>query len=400
MFFDMVIAGDFRFGGGTSAAICHEIDELLEMGYKIGLLATRAPVIKIDRPWNAAVVRRIDNTSVSVIESGAEVNARFLVCHNPYAFMDRDGLGHGAVTAERRIIVAHQPACNAEGDLYFDPWYMDRLVRERFGGMFVWAPISPVCRESFQNVGFDRPLLKKDWRNIIKVDDWGQAREAPSHEAPTLGRHSRPEWDKWPKTRKAMLSVYPGDDPFRVRILGGGNWLENLAGPYPPNWDVVPFGGENPREFLKTIDYFVYFHHPDRVEAFGRTIGEAIGAGCVVILPEYLRKTFGGAATYCAPCDVAQTVLQIHQTVGVFGKMSSTGRRVLTEMYGTLRYRRMIAWLEEAANKPGWGDIAVEEINHDPLRRAWLRARYVVATAVSKNVVGRLWRKTMKRMRH
>jgi hypothetical protein len=38
-------------------------------------------------------------------------------------------------------------------------------------------------------------------------------------------------------------------------------------------------------EFLESIDFFVYYHHKDRVESFGRVIMEAMFAGAVAILP-------------------------------------------------------------------------------------------------------------------
>jgi hypothetical protein len=46
---DIIIVSDFRFPGGTSTAIAHEIRALSGAGYTIGLLQKRALVLKRDR---------------------------------------------------------------------------------------------------------------------------------------------------------------------------------------------------------------------------------------------------------------------------------------------------------------------------------------------------------------
>ena len=73
---------------------------------------------------------------------------------------------------------------------------------------------------------------------------------------------------------------------------------------YPPNWQVWPFNAIPPERFLSTVDFFVYFHHSQWVEAFGRSIVEAMASGAVAILPRQFETLFGEGAIYAEPSEV------------------------------------------------------------------------------------------------
>ena len=125
---------------------------------------------------------------------------------------------------------------------------------------------------------------------------------------PVIGRHSRPQPGEWPNTGRNILAAYPDSPEYTVRVLGGAEVAEHLLGYVPDNWEVTPFGGEDPHQFLRRIDFWVYMHHPDLKEAFGRAAMEALAAGCVAILPPYMQELFGDAALYANPHQVPELV--------------------------------------------------------------------------------------------
>ncbi len=63
-----------------------------------------------------------------------------------------------------------------------------------------------------------------------------------------------------------------------MRVLGGADAVADVLGEVPPAWEVFPFGSVDPAEFLAGLDAFVYYHHRDLDEAFGRTVLEALAA--------------------------------------------------------------------------------------------------------------------------
>ena len=121
----------------------------------------------------------------------------------------------------------------------------------------------------------------------------------------TIGRHARDGSEKWPKHREDLLAAYPDCESLKVLILGGAaEPSSTLGGQLPSNWTVIPFGQMRPTDYLRQLDVFVYFPHPDLNEAFGRTILEAMFAGVPCVLPPRFRETFGDLALFCEPTDV------------------------------------------------------------------------------------------------
>ena len=71
----------------------------------------------------------------------------------------------------------------------------------------------------------------------------------------------------------------------------------------------MPFGAVEPRRFLAELDAFVYFHHPDWIESFGRTVLEALASGAPAILPPHFAALFGDAPVY-TPAEGVHDVLE------------------------------------------------------------------------------------------
>ena len=113
---------------------------------------------------------------------------------------------------------------------------------------------------------------------------------------------------KWPSTASDLLAAYPDDGSVRVRVLGGIDGVVDVLGYEPTQWEVLAFGAVSAQEFLAGIDVFVYQHHPDLVEAFGRTILEALASGAVVVVPPHFEALFGTACLYADPSGVMAIV--------------------------------------------------------------------------------------------
>jgi hypothetical protein len=98
-------------------------------------------------------------------------------------------------------------------------------------------------------------------------------------------------------------------------------------------------------EFLESIDFFVYYHHKDRVESFGRVIMEAMFAGAVAILPPSFEEVFGDAAVYAQPDEVQATVAACYRDWSRFQAQSQRGLAYVLENCTAAAYRRRLARL-------------------------------------------------------
>jgi hypothetical protein len=331
--FDLVIAGDFRLMGGTSTATAAEIRAYKASGLSFALLPLHAHFFPESQPVHAEIQALIDSLAIPVLTGDHAASCALLLLHNPVV-LQNSPLDRVRVLAKHCVIVAHSVPVTPWGALAYDPWAVDRMVRKAFGTAPVWAPITPVCREGFRRCGFNRPILASDWSSIMETEAWGEPRLAPRFDRISIGRHSRPDPDKWPATRADFLMAYPDAEDIDVHLLGAGELIRDLIGKTPANWKLYPFNAISPRVFLNTIDYFVYFHHPSIVEGFGRALAEAAAAGCVLVLPPYLKSTFGPGAVYCEPPDVQAAVRRLHQDRDAFARQSRAGHDLVKENFG------------------------------------------------------------------
>ncbi len=311
--YDVAILSDLRYPGGNSASIVAEVQAQAAAGLSTVLVHVPSPHLKHDRPFHAGITGCLRAGQADLACDGDEVRAGILVIRQPRIFTE-DPAAVPVVRAARTVLVLNQPPGDAE-----DPerYYVFADVRARvercFGAGVVWAPISAQVREQIGRVAPDVVLRDTDWHEIIDVDRWWHERAEPVGDVPVIGRHGRPDPVKWPVDPDRIRQAYPDGGDVRVRIMGGGEIaVQRLGGRQPSTWDVVPFGAEEPRDFLRTLDFFVYFHDPHLVEAFGRTILEAMAAGVPVVVGEHFRDTFGDAALYTDPAGVRDLVAALY----------------------------------------------------------------------------------------
>ncbi len=350
--YDVAIASDLRYPGGNSASIVAEVRAQAAAGLSTVLIHVPSPHLKHDRPFQARIVACLREGLTDLgHDDGTEVRARVLLIRQPRIFT-ADLPYVPVVRAEHTILVLNQPPGDASAD---ERYYAVDEVRERieryFGAGVVWAPISGQVRENVVQVAPRLPLPDTDWHEIIDVDDWAVPRRRVAGALPVLGRHGRPDPVKWPRDPGELLRAYPDSPAVQVRILGGGEIGVQRLGRCPGSWEIVPFGAEAPREFLGTLDYFVYFHDPQWKEAFGRTILEAMASGVPVIVAPHFRPIFADAALYTEPAGVLDLVLRLHADPVAYAAQVLRARTFVAEQFGSASHIARLASLGVIARR-------------------------------------------------
>jgi UDP:flavonoid glycosyltransferase YjiC (YdhE family)/glycosyltransferase involved in cell wall biosynthesis len=326
MHFDVVLIGDFRVPGGTSRQASNQIRVLHRAGYSVGLISVELPHAKGRKPVDSLIRARISLGEATIIREGFEdLSASLVVFENPRAFQEPPAEAL-KIDARRAIIAVHFPLIDGTGAQTFDPAQVAQICAQITDAPLAWAPVSNLTRRLLKTSTADLPILERNLPNIVMLDDFRVERTSPVKSVPVIGRHSRPQPDKWPPSRREMLQVYPRDPGIEVALLGVGNELRQLVGNYPRNWRTYEFNEIAPVDFLRGIDFFVYFHHPDWVEAFGIATAEAMASGAVAILPPYMKENFGNAAVYCEPKAALATVRALYSDWRAYQLQSRKGR--------------------------------------------------------------------------
>lgn len=339
--FDIVIATDLRFPGGNSSSTGEEIKAQVAAGYRTGLLHVPSPVVRVTRAFNSRLVDVAREGQVELIPQGVQVRTKLLVIRHPTVLPNLVPALY-PIESERRVVVVNQIGQVGDRVIY----QADQVGPEfeaRYGPT-VWAPISPVIRKSLEPHADSITIAADDWFNIIDVDEWYRPRVRPGS-PPIIGRHSRDHEMKWPASADDILAAYPPGEEFEVRVLGGAQSVQQVLGEVPPQWEVMPYAVDGAREFLRNIDFFVYFHHADLREAFGRAIFEALASGAVAIVPEEYESLFGTACIYAEPHEVQEIIRAYVAGEASYQEQSARGVEFARAKFGHHIHRSRISAL-------------------------------------------------------
>jgi hypothetical protein len=355
-FVDVVYVTDPRLSGGGNKSIVEEIDAHAAAGYTTGVLPLLSGT-RGARPIDRSIAGAIDRGRATLLRPERPVRCRLLLVRGPAIFL-AEQVVRPDVRADRAVLVAN--AVHRHRDvsrMAYDPLEAHAAATAMLGQPLEWVPLSPIVRTWLRRLAPDLALGPLDWGNVIDVDRWHVDRPVPVRRPLRIGRHSRDGATKWPADAAQLRAAYPTDDPdVSVHVLGGADAAGEVLGGVPPRWEVQPFDGTDVHRFLADIDFHVYFHHPDWVEAFGRAVLEAAASGAVPVVADYLREVFGDAALYAEPATAMDRVRALADDPDELTAQRERGRTVIAERYGheahVGRLRELIGPPREASPSP------------------------------------------------
>lgn len=311
--FDVVLASDFRLPGGTTSSNVEEIKAQKRLGLRTGLVQMPRyshATTKI----NQKVRDLIDGDLVQMLVYGERASCDTLLLRHPPAVQDWWPFVPEVEAADVRVLVNQTPRIGYGEDsrTVYTLKQCEKHVLEHFGNSGLWHPISPLVRMALQEHHEEElrnvRLADEDWPNIIDVSEWRRDSRPKRRPKIRIGRHSSDLPYKWPCDCDELLAAYPDSDGYEVRVLGGAKAPERILGSLPQNWRVFEFGEVHPKDFLSTLDVFVYYTDRGMVEAFGRVIVEAMAVGVPTILPHSYYEAFKEAAIYAEPSEVKENI--------------------------------------------------------------------------------------------
>lgn len=342
--FDVIIVSEFRLLGGTNMSNIEEIKAQKSLGMRTGLIQMSRYDLNSVELLNPKVRELLDGDQVQLLVYGENVSCDVLIVRHP-PILQETQLYIPNVKAKTVQVIINQPPKRDYSDEGETLYHLDdcaKRVEQYFGQKGQWYPIGPLIRktlvEHHQEELEEIQLENEDWVNIINIDEWKRKSHQFQQGKIRIGRHSRDQYVKWPNEKAELLSVYPSSALFEVRVLGGAKAPKQVIGELPSNWKVFEFGELDPKEFLAELDVFVYYTHPDWVEAFGRVIFEAMAAGVPVIIPPSYEPLFGEAAVYANPVEVQGKVKQLVEDENVYREQVEKASRYVEEQFGYSRH--------------------------------------------------------------
>ncbi|PRY62521.1 glycosyltransferase [Glycomyces artemisiae] len=316
--FDLVVVSHFGLPGGTTSANEAEIRIWHEHGLKVGLIHHPVYAWGPNAPVHPRIRALVDAGAARLIDRDAEIECDLALVRLP-TVMERPLERRPAVKAARTAVLVNQTPYRRydESGPHDHAWDIATVARnvEEWLGRPTWYAGGPLVlaalrrHHAAETAGLD--LAAEPWNEAIAVADWRLGPRRTPDGRIRIGRHSRDDALKWPEDPQTLLQCYPEADPFEIHVLGGADAPRQVLGRLPANWTVRDFGALTAREFLARIDVMVYFIASDGLEAFGRAPLEAMAAGVPVIMDPRFEPTFGPAAVYCAPEEVADAAARL-----------------------------------------------------------------------------------------
>ena len=307
--YDACIITNCNFPGGNASSTIEEINTFQRFGMKTMLI--HCPV---DSKANSLPSERYGNLLNSIInfnEIEKTINCKVAIIRHPRVIISQNFKKiANKISAQRILFVVNNSGYRPDGSKVFCWKELEKcinLIKNPAKGIY---PLSPSIRneaitENIKHLApinwpplFDSSIFKFEPKQTISLPF-------------IIGRHGRDGQEKWISDPIKMKAAYPEGDDFEIRILGGASTAESTLGNLPKNWTVYPFGSKAPADFLKELDFFVYFPHEQLNEAFGRTIMEAIFCGIPCILPHRFHGIFGNLAYYCKPQEVRNLIYKL-----------------------------------------------------------------------------------------
>lgn len=348
---DVLMVGDFRFPGGTSTAVAAEVRALHAAGYRVALLPYAGGFLSWTRGFHPAIRALIDTGEACLVAPGVAIQTR-LACFNHPACFERLPAEPVLIEADHAVLVVHHPPVDAQGDSQYNMAQVTSVLDQLVTCPVPWAPVGPKVRSALASLPDAPPVTAEDWVNVAEEEAIGTPRPGPRGAIPVIGRHSRPDPIKWPETEEAFFAAYPDAADIHVRLLGFDPQAFEWTRPLPSTWHIQGFGAQLVPEFLETIDYFSYYHSSVWIEAFGRSILDAMAAGLPCFLPPDFEPVFGEGALYCEPEAVAGHVRMLQADPDAYARQSARAIAVVRDRYGPDVARARVARLIGPSPKP------------------------------------------------
>lgn len=339
--FDVVFATDFRFPGGTTTLTVQEIQAASEMHLRVGVLQLDSPLNKPGTSLSSSLLDILFDGNASLLRLRDKFHAKVLIVRHPTVVQFLDNMTSPA-DVDQCLLIANTAPVMAGGNGYvYDLEDCARNLSECFRRDATIVPESGVTRRIVEKVAGSAGLSDYNWPGFIAVRP--EVERHVHQGLPVVGRHSRDNRMKWPDTLSDFIDAYSQPEVFGTHILGG---LDSIAASIPADVraaiKVSPFGSADVRTYLKSLDFWVYFHHSATVESFGMAAAEAMEAGLVVVLPHYMAATFGDGAVYAEPAAVRDVVSRYWRDPELYARQSERAREYVRRNYSQSAYEHRL----------------------------------------------------------
>jgi hypothetical protein len=148
---------------------------------------------------------------------------------------------------------------------------------------------------------------------------------------PVVGWMAESDGSDLPVDPAALLQAYRPGATMDVRLVGVSRPLSRRRMVPDRSWLLYEAEDVTAREFWHQVDFAVAVPSEPVQKALEQTVGEALAAGCVVVLPPRVASWFGGAVVGADPRDMAAVVHGLRNDRAAYVEQVNRGRSWLRD---------------------------------------------------------------------
>lgn len=336
---DIVIAADWRMSHGWQRTAVDEVKFLVARGLQVGMMQMESPNAnaRTSAKPNLQIQELINSGTIAQVTSEQEVKIANLVLHDP-SIMQFPTTQESNLRVGKIIMAPFDLPSDSNGEviryLYDD---CTRNTQDYFSAEVEWSFLNNMSQAIGEAVDSGVSVLPRVWPLVLDLETWSGKNNLGNNsprKIPILGRSCQDIDLHWPM-KETIQQLWPTDDSAEVWILGDARGaLRNLKEKYyADNWISFREGEIQPVDYMRAIDFFVYFPSEDSDENVCREAFEAAAAGKVVFLPEKFRNAHGDTALYTNPEGVAQLLEHYWRSKESYQAQARTARDALAQMF-------------------------------------------------------------------
>lgn len=345
--FDVIYVTDFFRQAKQVNRALQEIETLSHFGLRVGYIHLYSPETTIPAGIAPRLFELQMAGQVTQLSHDDEAHAKLLVLHDPAIGMFLDQFS-SRVSALRSIVVDRQLPTLSGGEARTPVVYsqairnLDRVFNTRIemsgGAVEDHARLRSVVPQ--ERLLSDRLV----WSTHIPEP---QGEINPPTKKPVVGFHSYGNQYRWPNNADAFREIYVSDS-YTTRLFGN---LEGIVEKFGEESfsqiDLVKAHEQTESDFLRGIDFWVYFPHYRLQDQSWEQALTAMQAGKVVILPRRLERIYGAAALYCDTYDVSDVILRLTDAPANYVAQARRGQEFIAAGYSSQHFVERIRSLLE-----------------------------------------------------
>ncbi|WP_170228490.1 glycosyltransferase family 2 protein [Nesterenkonia populi] len=343
---DVLFVADWCEYGKTQAAALEEIRVLRRAGYSIGImhLENAVHLSEYARTYSHPVQELISNGEVThVIQDETFYKVKLTLVRSPelLQFMPHGTVGFNA--GKTAVVAEKLPWEAASFHVNYLPSDCAHNAANFFGARPLWLAQTDAVKAQLHDMVPGDELNDAPYVVAFDAERWRTRRIRPRGRQPILGRWAGESTALWPNSPEEIEAIWPTHGEVDVRFYGAPTAVLQALGQkrLPPAW--ISFGEQEitRKTYYRSLDFFVHYPQRHTIEKPELPVLEALGAGCIPVLPPWMKDVYGDAAIYADPPQVQEAINQYWNETERYLAQSQRGVEFATQ-YQKSGYRELM----------------------------------------------------------